>query len=242
MISRLSLHVSNTFPVASITTYCVTLFYAQVTAEQRMWLNLQEDCFLLSDGSLVPTYAHCNDAAVPDRWLPNNLHNYRWTRSWWNFKKKIHMSFGKVQMTSHHSSPIILQDFSEYLPLPCDTTLLLLLRKHKTASVSAELLCYRKEHRWRKYQVFACLPSLWSNGLRPLTSHFLPILFPALPQICPSTSVAAAIPPWPSFLSERLRYINKNFPDRAQLSGPQPPASQRTNQSQTLGLAALNER
>lgn len=141
-----------------------------------------------------------------------------------------------------HSSPIILQDFSEYLAQPCDTTLLLLLWKHKTTHMSAELLCYSEEHRWRKYQVFVCLASLCSNRLWSLTSLFLPIVFPTLPQICPSMSVAAAIPPWPSFLSESLRYVCKNFPDRTQLCGPQPPASQRTNQTQALRLAALNER
>lgn len=154
-------------------------------------------------------------------------------------KKKIHMVFWESP-ESHHSS--LMQDFSEYLAQPCDTSLLLLLRKHKTTHVSAELLCYSEEHRWKKYQVFVCLASLWSNRLWSLTSLFLPILFPTLPQICPSTSVAAAIPPWPSFLPKRLRYVRKNFQDRTQLSGPQPPASLRTNQTQALGLAALNER
>lgn len=56
------------------------------------------------------------------------------------------MVFWESPETSH-SSPIILQDFSEYLAQPRDTTLLLLLRKHKTAHVSAELLCYSEEHR-----------------------------------------------------------------------------------------------
>lgn len=153
--------------------------------------------------------------------------------------KHNHMVFWESP-ESRHSSLIILQDFSEYLAQPCDTTLLLLLWKRKTTHMSAELLCYSEEHRWRKYQVFVCLASLWSNGLWSLTSLFLPF-FPTLLQICPSTSVAAAIPPWPSFLSESLRYVCKNFPDRTQLSGPQQPASQ-TNQTQALRLATLNKR